>query len=158
MGTLVSVLIDEAQAKDDKASSSGVHDLRNIITLESSAHNLFEKLRMTFEPVPDSENTYNIKFMHAYHILPTAKQTITFENWAPTHKIAHANTKLPLPDPRLLSLHCACAHVAHLSGAGEMLDRVLDRDDYEDIGVLAEDGGSMDVLLSALIPLVAARA
>ncbi|KAF9064412.1 hypothetical protein BDP27DRAFT_1471999, partial [Rhodocollybia butyracea] len=30
---------------------------------------------------------------------------------------------LSLPDPALLALHATCAKVAHLSGAGEYIDR-----------------------------------
>lgn len=46
----------------------------------------------------------------------------------------------PLPDSRYLALHAACARVAHLSGAGEYIEKVLR--DIESIGVLANNGGS----------------
>ena len=48
--------------------------------------------------------------------------------------------KLPLPDPRYLALHAACARVAHLSGAGEYIDKALR--DIEETGALANDGPS----------------
>lgn len=54
---------------------------------------------------------------------------------------------LPLPDPRYLALHAACARVVHLSGAREYIDKVCC--DIETIGALANDG-SLDVLLHAL--------
>lgn len=55
---------------------------------------------------------------------------------------------LPVPDPRYLALHVACAHVAHLSGASEYIDEVLR--DLETTGVLAPHGNS-DVLYHALV-------
>lgn len=55
---------------------------------------------------------------------------------------------IPLPDPKLLALHATCAKVAHLSGAGRYVDRV--QKDSQRLQVLAEDGGSSDVLLHAL--------
>jgi hypothetical protein len=59
--------------------------------------------------------------------------------------------KLPLPSQHLLALHAACAQVAHLSGAGEYVDRILE--DMEEISVLAHDGTSSEVLHHALMTL-----
>ncbi|KAF8964874.1 hypothetical protein BDZ97DRAFT_1904240 [Flammula alnicola] len=55
---------------------------------------------------------------------------------------------LPPPDPRYLALHAACARVAHLSGAGEYIDRILR--DIERVGVLASHGNS-DALYHVLV-------
>ena len=55
----------------------------------------------------------------------------------------------PLPDPRYLALHAACARVAHLSGVTEYIKRVVR--DMEDTKVLANNGGSGDVLYHALM-------
>lgn len=55
---------------------------------------------------------------------------------------------LPLPDPRYLALHAACAKVAFLSGAGEYIETV-DRDIYT-TKVLANDGSSMNLLEAAM--------
>ena len=55
---------------------------------------------------------------------------------------------LPLPNPRYLEIHAACCRVACMSGATDYLDKM--RDDVEEIGVLAEDGGSAEVLLHAM--------
>ena len=60
---------------------------------------------------------------------------------------------LALPSSRYLEIHPACCKVAHTSGAAEYLDRVMR--DAEQIGVLAEDGGSADVLSYAMSRLVA---
>ena len=56
--------------------------------------------------------------------------------------------KLPPPSPDLLNLHAACAQVAHLSGAGEYVERILE--EMEQICVLANDGTPSDVLHHAL--------
>lgn len=58
------------------------------------------------------------------------------------------STNLPVPSPDFLALHATCAKVTHFSGAGAYLDE-LDQD-VEDLGVLADEGGSVDVLIQAL--------
>jgi hypothetical protein len=62
--------------------------------------------------------------------------------------LASQDPTLSLPDPRYLKLHAACGRVAHLSGAGEHVDRVLR--DAELVAVLANDGSSADSLRYAL--------
>ena len=56
---------------------------------------------------------------------------------------------LPYPSQKLLALHAACAKVAHLSGAGEYIDK-FDRD-ADDLDVLATDGSSSAILTHALL-------
>ncbi|KAF7316404.1 hypothetical protein MIND_00159200 [Mycena indigotica] len=157
METLVDSLLRTANKAASETRSS---NLCNIISLTSNVHHLFGELQMTFQPVKGEEDTYLVKFMGdgRQRTAEMINEKIIFRNWAPIHRIAEARTDLPLPDARLLILHCACAHVAYLSGAGELLDDILNHDDYKDIGVLAEDGGSMDVLRAALTPLAAIRA
>ncbi|KAH9175942.1 hypothetical protein EDB89DRAFT_1847074 [Lactarius sanguifluus] len=64
--------------------------------------------------------------------------------------------RLPLPNPDYLEIHAACCRVAHLSGAGEYMDKVLE--DLEDTRVLSEDGSTAHMLSFALqkeaIPVV----
>lgn len=56
--------------------------------------------------------------------------------------------ELPLPDPRFLALHAACAKVAHASGAAEYIDRVLG--DFGDVPVLDPNGSSYEALYGVL--------
>ena len=56
---------------------------------------------------------------------------------------------LPLPSPDLLKLHAACAKVAHLSGAGELIDDI--QRDMESTPVLNENGTSANLLSRALL-------
>jgi hypothetical protein len=55
---------------------------------------------------------------------------------------------LPLPDPRLLAIHAACARALQMSGAADYLDKC--DWDAEDLQVLAEDGSSGAVLLEQI--------
>ena len=80
---------------------------------------------------------------NARYILPHYKTTVTFTTSDPE--------KLPLPSPAYLAIHAACARVAHLSGAGEHIDRVLR--ELEHTKVLSKDGASAEALEHALLPL-----
>jgi hypothetical protein len=53
---------------------------------------------------------------------------------------------LPLPKPEYLRLHALCAKVAHLSGAAEVVNRIVNREFEGGPQVLAEDGSSRDML------------
>lgn len=64
-----------------------------------------------------------------------------------------SNRVLKAPDPEALRLHAICCHVAHLSGAGERIDRI--QRDMEDTRVLAKDGSSVDLLNYELSKFVA---
>jgi hypothetical protein len=57
---------------------------------------------------------------------------------------------LALPNPDYLRIHAACCRIAHLSGAAEQIDKVLE--DLEAMPVLSEDGSSAHVLSFALQP------
>jgi hypothetical protein len=59
--------------------------------------------------------------------------------------------KLPLPLLEYLKIHAACARVAHLSGAGEHIDKILR--ELEHTKVLPDDGASAEALEHALLPL-----
>ena len=61
----------------------------------------------------------------------------------------NSTEEVPAPDPKILALHAACAGIAHMSGAAEYLDEIAR--DIELLRVLAEDGGSADVLVQAMI-------
>ena len=56
---------------------------------------------------------------------------------------------LPLPNPAYLHIHAVCATVAHLSGATEYIDQMWRR--MEETHVLAEDGGSSELLTEAIL-------
>ncbi|KAH9024600.1 hypothetical protein EDB84DRAFT_1273838 [Lactarius hengduanensis] len=58
--------------------------------------------------------------------------------------LTSVDPRLPLPNPDYLEIHAACCRVAHLSGAGEYIDKVLE--DLEDSRVLSQDGSSARIL------------
>jgi hypothetical protein len=51
-------------------------------------------------------------------------------------ELQRSNTSgIALPDPRFLRIHCAIGGILHMSGAGELLDRVLDNSPRPTTGV-----------------------
>ncbi|KAI9440706.1 hypothetical protein H4582DRAFT_1938896 [Lactarius indigo] len=116
---------------------SGIHGLDNVMTLDPSCHDWFDSLLLWFEAVEGSPNTYTIKATDmAYLTLCKADDSrIT---------LTSASPDLHLPNPVFLEIRAACCRVAHLSGAGEYMDKVLE--DLEDTYVLSEDSSSAHVL------------
>jgi hypothetical protein len=76
-------------------------------------------------------------------IHPQMRQFVTFSTKDAEH--------LPVPSRELLALHATCCKVAHLSGAAEYIERIYR--DIDEMGVLASDGTSADMLDYALFSL-----
>ena len=97
---------------------------------------------IVLEPDPNYpkpvEHTYNVCSRQPY-ISAGLPATVTFTSAFP---------ELPLPDPRYLALHAACAKVAHLSGAGEYIERTFR--ELDNMKVLASNGSSAEALSFAL--------
>jgi len=117
---------------DDELNGANIYRLENVMTLTADMHLLFDCLELWLEAT-NVANQYNV--CRTFSDTPA---TVTFR----------AQGNLPLPDPRYLALHAACAKVAHLSGAGEYID-TIDRDIATTM-VLAHDGSSAKVLGEAL--------
>ncbi|KAH9008972.1 hypothetical protein EDB84DRAFT_1280840 [Lactarius hengduanensis] len=118
-----------------KMTGKKINSLDNVMTLELNIHNWFDQLAVWFE-AEGSPNTYTIKAIEPLvlaHYCKDSKITLTSER-----------SDLPLPNPDYLEIHAACCRVAHLSGAGEYMDKVLE--DLEDTHVLSEDGSSARIL------------
>lgn len=119
----------------EKLTGKKIHSLDNVMTLGLDIHNWFDQLAMWFEAVEGSPNTYTIKAIEPL-VLAYCKDTkIT---------LTSERSDLPLPNPDYLEIHAACCRVAHLSGAGEYMDKVLE--DLEDTHVLSQDGSSARIL------------
>ena len=86
---------------------------------------------------------YEIKLFTLYSPHPSLRRFVTFSSTDPEY--------LPVPAPELLTLHATCCKVAHLSGAAEYIDKVYR--DVEEMGVLASDGTSGDILSYALLSI-----
>ncbi|KAI6033300.1 hypothetical protein EDC04DRAFT_2213753 [Pisolithus marmoratus] len=85
-------------------------------------------------------NEYKLEGVHAY-VTSRYPTYVTFSTPDPK--------KLPLPSPTYLAIRAAFAKVAHLSGAVEYIEKILRR--LEGTLVLAEDGGSAELLHTAIL-------
>ncbi|KAF8889169.1 hypothetical protein CPB84DRAFT_1733076 [Gymnopilus junonius] len=125
----------------EELNGAGVHRLQNVLTLETGLHEFFDSLEIWLEKIDaDDPDRHRYKLAAIRPSIPEYGRQIELTTPDPV--------EYPLPDPRYLRLHAACARVAHLSGAGEYIEKALR--DIEDIGVLANDGGS-DALYHALV-------
>ncbi|KAH9175892.1 hypothetical protein EDB89DRAFT_1903406 [Lactarius sanguifluus] len=138
----------------DKLTGKKIHSLDNVMTLELNMHDSFDQLKMWFEAVARAFSllTTVIETEGPQEGLPN---TYTMKSTDPVFlaKCKAADCKitltseypdLPLPNPDYLEIHAACCRVAHLSGAGEYMDKVLE--DLEDTRVLSQDGSSGRIL------------
>lgn len=153
----------------DRLGGAGVHSLTNVMILDSSVRGKFDELFIWFEKMvrgfcilnisssqykqvfffffennpQDTENHYRIDSFLSLATGYRRKETVTFSS-------PHAET-LPVPCPKLLALHAACAKATHLSGVGEYIGKHYE--EMEDLQVLAHDGSSSTVLEQALYEL-----
>jgi len=125
----------------ERFNGAGIHSLDNIMTLDPSIHTWFDKLQLWFEATDGAENAYVVCATEETHLYSCKANPITFES---------TRIDLPLPNPTYLRIHAACCRVAHLSGAGEHMDKILE--DLDDIRVLSKDGSSAHILSFALQP------
>ncbi|EGN95750.1 hypothetical protein SERLA73DRAFT_76816 [Serpula lacrymans var. lacrymans S7.3] len=103
----------------DELLGNGIHRIENVMTLCFDVH---------------------LSFDNVLWLDPTASNTTPVPQ--PTTPPSPLN--ITRPDPRYLKLHAMCCKVAHLSGAGESINKI--HRDMEDMSVLAKDGSSMDLL------------
>ncbi|KAJ3509951.1 hypothetical protein NLJ89_g4944 [Agrocybe chaxingu] len=123
---------------------SNLHRLENALTLSADIHSWFSDMRIWLERRPeDPPNTYRPASTKPHVYLVGIPDIVSFSTPDPQ--------RLPLPDPRYLATHAACARVAHMSGAAEDIHKVLR--DIEETDVLPSDGPS-DVLYHALARLL----
>lgn len=142
----------------DDLNGNLINRPENGITLDSIIHKEFGRLSLCFVAT------------EVVSIVPrNIASTLLFTKGrkAHTYKVQNWNIKLrdipetvtfvpragvPLPDPRYLALHAACAKVVHASGMAEILDRAFD--DLESMPTLSNDGSSAYVLQHALATII----
>ncbi|KAB5588025.1 HNH endonuclease [Ceratobasidium theobromae] len=122
----------------DELRGEGMHHLRNIMTLENGIHISFDDLLIWLEPVEGEEHQYEFR-----RELPIHQNVPDVLNFTTMHE------GLSFPDRQYLALHAACAKVVHMSGAAELIDKLLE--EMEDTKILSEDGSSSQ-LLEFLLP------
>ncbi|KAI6162724.1 hypothetical protein EDD17DRAFT_1574516 [Pisolithus thermaeus] len=123
----------------EEFNGSNINRLENVVTLEPSLHSFFDSLQVWFTET-EEPNRYKLEATHDIFLVQRPKYA-TFSTPNPQ--------RLPLPSPTYLAIHAACAKVAHFSGAGEYIRKILRR--MEDTRVLAEDGGSAELLHMAML-------
>lgn len=99
---------------------------RNAITLTLDFHRLFGGFEVFFEPTGHDPHTYQIDSTNTgilrHPIFPVERSLF----------LTDSRTIDP-PSPRLLAIHCAIAHILHLSAAGRHIDNILRDLDQGDI-------------------------
>jgi hypothetical protein len=69
--------------------------------------------------IQDAPNTYKVKQIVPGYLLALPDETIIFRD--------NSARGQALPNPKFIALHAALAQILHLSGAGEVIDLVMDR-------------------------------
>jgi len=102
---------------------------RNALTLTHKLHKLFGEFRIFFEAT-DQPHTYRIGTFLPHYLVRDPPLPITRTLYLAEGRAIDA------PLPRLLAVHCAIAHILHLSAAGAYIDRILW--DAEEHGIHAD--------------------
>ncbi|KAG6837467.1 hypothetical protein H0H93_009010 [Arthromyces matolae] len=123
-----------------EVNSVQIHRLDNVISLERSVHDKFDRMELWFEAT-NTAHTYRLCGADETDLNPSWNREVTFRA---------TRDDLSLPNPRYLEIHAACCRIAHLSGAAEYIEK-FERD-LESTCVLANDGSSGQLLFDALAP------
>ncbi|KAJ8597921.1 hypothetical protein M405DRAFT_779056 [Rhizopogon salebrosus TDB-379] len=101
----------------EELNGAKIHHLGNVMTMQVDVHMKFDSLTIWFE-----ETVCCVSKRHTEQIQYLRSQGGQLGRSSP-HCYIYNNP--PLPDPRYLQVHAACAQVANLSAAGECIDRVI---------------------------------
>ncbi|KAJ7072883.1 hypothetical protein C8F01DRAFT_973337 [Mycena amicta] len=133
----------------------------NIFLVVDGLHYFYNCLEFWLEEVFGEEpNTYDLcaanPTFFARQATPPHRR-ITFEvDPKVVADCEKQNKPVPaLPSPSLLAIRAACSRVAHRAGAVEQADQILR--DLEEISVMAEDGGTAELLTSRLLQFPSVR-
>ncbi len=106
----------------------------------------------TFAHLHVQPNTYDVcaadESFFKYAERPPRRVVLKVDPATVEYCIANGHPVPELPDSRLIAIRAACARVSHLSGAAEHIEEIIF--DRETTTVLANDGGSADLLTSLL--------
>ncbi|KAJ7505181.1 hypothetical protein B0H11DRAFT_2220654 [Mycena galericulata] len=135
---------------------SGVNTLPSVVTMDSELHNMWDDLEFWFEEVIEQPNTYNVvaALSSFWTMVQRPKQQVTFTVDAKFAAKCKAEGVTPeLPSRGLLAIRAAVSRVAHMSGAAEQYEIIMQY--RETSTVMAYDGGSAEYL-QALVQISAA--
>ncbi|KIK26307.1 hypothetical protein PISMIDRAFT_676105 [Pisolithus microcarpus 441] len=107
--------------------------------MEQACHRAFDELVLWLKPVEGVRDTYR-----TYEARKGLKERMR----VPDIVTFSTTTEFPLPHPAYIALHALCCEVTWMSGAGEYIVDIERRMDQ--MGVLAKDGSTADVLMDAL--------
>ncbi|KAK0718752.1 hypothetical protein B0T21DRAFT_295268 [Apiosordaria backusii] len=104
---------------------------RNAITLDHTLHYQFGRFKIFFEPVAGQQHTYQIRSFLSARVTPGLPVQRTL--------FLTENRNIDPPSPRFLAIHCAIAHILHLSAAGDYIEKILEDMEWKDTRA---DGGT----------------
>ncbi|KAF5350969.1 hypothetical protein D9756_008340 [Leucocoprinus leucothites] len=121
VASLSAVLERFGQVDPAELAGPAHHRLENIMTLHTEIHTFFDSLVVWFEPTSEPNE----------YIIGRADPTILLNSLPHTATVTFTSRcdELPLPNPRYLVLHAACARVVTFSGVYPYIIRLLDRED-----------------------------
>ena len=124
----------------------------NALTLSLEYHRYFGDFQIFFTQLADQPHTYKIECFEDIAAVTPELPIIRTLFLSPNHNIDP-------PSSRLLAVHRAIAHILHLSGAGEYIEKLL-RD--MDEGVVRADGSTeldrfVRLRFGSLVPPVDSR-
>lgn len=110
---------------------------RNGMSMVLDTHKMFEKLRIFFEHVQDTEASYIVNSVdNTLRPFTAFPKNVTFRNV----------TDVPLPDRNPLVIHRACARIGDATGAAESCMRFFS--DLEEGAVSADSSSPLDRLVA----------
>ncbi|KAI6038610.1 hypothetical protein EDC04DRAFT_2693017 [Pisolithus marmoratus] len=137
--TTVWAVPDHPHGLWEDLSGANIHRLENVMTMEPNLGYCFDMLKIWFVAMKEP-NTYRLEAIGKYLIVGYPEY-VTFSTPDPK--------KYPLPSPTYLAIHATCAKIANHSGVHAYIAEMSSR--LEDDCVLAEDGGSADLLDEAIL-------
>ncbi|KAF8805443.1 hypothetical protein BYT27DRAFT_7169584 [Phlegmacium glaucopus] len=139
------IFAESTNSSIESGSAKVFHRLENVMTLTLAFHAHFDQLSIWFVAT-DEENKYKLEAIATKaYILRDYPEYVTFTT--------PDAVKLLVPSATYLAIHAACAKVAHLSGAGECIDKFYR--DMEDGRTLDPNGASAEMLEHAIFELQA---
>ncbi|KAJ6486672.1 hypothetical protein C8R45DRAFT_995488 [Mycena sanguinolenta] len=119
-------ILDRFSGIDVKKLLGGtnLHSAVNAVMATHEGHELLDCLLLCLVPNPDPNAGPNAYLIKQFSQIPNEnlQDSVVFQE----RRFSNGHTISP-PSPVLLALHAACAHIAHMSGAAEILEE-FDRD------------------------------
>jgi hypothetical protein len=146
----------------DELNGRNIHRLENVMTMGIEYQFWFDNLMIWLEATVRS-SSFRVSSTPLINGLapqdapnvyrPGAVDDMFLEGLPNEIEMTSNEDTFPVLDLRYIKLHAACARVAHMSGAGEYIDKL--QRDMDRISILAEDGSSAHFLSESLLQAIA---